>query len=324
MSIDRDQWLAWRRTGLSATDAAKIIGLSPWGTPWTVWANKVGLIDDTDVEVTDAMEFGSRAEPMLAAWLYDRTGIYTIGAQTHVTHPGRPWMLATVDGYAADHPAATIADAIAGVEIKTTSDSADEWKQSIPLHYQAQAQWQMACTGLPATIMPTLHLAFGRLQFEVHTIARDEEDIAMLTAAGERFWHDHVLAGIAPDVDASQATSTALGAAWAEHTVDDAVEADDDLVATVANLRDAKAQAKALDEQITYLENVVKAALADRTELVAGVDAKGRPVRLATWKPQERHGLDVPALKARYPRACARFGTVTTSRVLRLTKPKGE
>lgn len=322
---DRGSWMAWRKTGISATDAAKIIGLSPWGTPWTVWADKVGLIDGNDIEVTDGMEFGTLAELGLATWMQRRTGLWTVGAQTRVTNPGRPWMLATVDGYAVESPTGRIEDAVAGVEIKTTTDSADEWAAQIPLHYQAQAQWQMACTGLPATVMPTLHLAFGRLQFEVHQVARDEDDIAMLIDAGHRFWHDHVLTGTAPAVDASAVTSQALGHAWTDRTVDDSVEADPDLIAVVDNLRAAKATAKALDEEITYYENQIKAALAEHTTLCAGHDPKGRPISLATWKPQPRNTVDVTALRARYPRAIARHTTTTTSRVLRLGKPpKGE
>jgi predicted phage-related endonuclease len=268
-----------------------------------VWADKVGLGSD-DIEVTDGMEFGTLAELGLTTWMQRKTGLWTVGAQQRVTSPVRPWMLATVDGYAVETPDATPDDAVAGVEIKTTTDSADEWATQIPLHYQAQAQWQMACTGLPATVMPTLHLAFGRLQFEVHQVARDEDDIAMLIDAGHRFW---------------------LGPAWTDRTVDDSVEADPDLIAVVDNLRAAKATAKALDEEITYYENQIKAALAEHTTLCAGHDPKGRPISLATWKPQPRNTVDVTALRARYPRAIARHTTTTTSRVLRLGKPpKGE
>lgn len=323
--LDRDAWLAWRRTGLTATDAAKIIGHSPWGSPWTVWADKVGLIDGNDIEVTDAMEFGTLAELGLSTWMERKTGLFTVGAQQRVTCPDRPWMLATVDGFAVDAPFHDIDQAVAGVEIKTTGDSVDEWKQQIPLHYQAQAQWQMACTGMPVTLMPTLHLAFGRLQFEVHQVVRDEEDIAILVEAGRVFWHDHVLAGVPPQVDASQATSDALGIAWTGSTVDDSIEADPDLIATVENLRAAKAAAKQLNEEITYHENQIKAALGEHTTLIAGHDPKGRPISLVTWKPQDRNSVDLATLRARYPRAIARHTTTTTSRVLRLGKPpKGE
>ena len=322
---DRDLWQAWRKTGLTATDAAKIIGLSPWGSPWTVWADKVGLIDGNDIEVTDAMEFGTRAEQLLNAWFTDKVGLHVIFPQAWCTHPDHPWMLATVDGFAAESPASTFGDVLGGIEDKTTSDSADEWKTRIPLHYQAQAQWQMAVTGSPTTWMPTLHVAFGRVQFEVHQVARDEDDIAMLIDAGNKFWHDHVLTGVPPQTDASQATSDALGIAWTGHTVDDAIEADPDLIAVVENLRAAKAAAKALDEEITYHENQIKGALAEHTTLTAGHDPKGRPISLATWKPQDRNTVDLATLRTIYPRSIARHTTTTTSRVLRLGKPpKGE
>lgn len=37
---DRAEWLEWRRNGIGATDVAGILGVSPWASPWSVWADK--------------------------------------------------------------------------------------------------------------------------------------------------------------------------------------------------------------------------------------------------------------------------------------------
>jgi putative phage-type endonuclease len=37
-------WLAWRAGGISASDVAILLGLSPYKTPWRLWAEKTGLV----------------------------------------------------------------------------------------------------------------------------------------------------------------------------------------------------------------------------------------------------------------------------------------
>lgn len=314
---DRAEWLEWRRHGITATDAAKIVGLSPWGSPWTVWADKVGLVAD-DQDVTDAMEFGLRAEQMLGTWFTDRTGLVVRGSQERVTHPEDTWARATLDGTAI----ASGGDVVGGVEYKTTSDgTAAEWTENgVPLHYACQVQWQMYCTGLDTTYLPTLHLAHGRLEFAVHEIRRDDDDIATLRAAAAALWSD-ILAGNAPEVDGRAATGAVLDAAW-PGLAEDALEADDALVAAVADLVHLKDDLGRLEDALTLAENRIKAALADHTTITHGTDAKGKPVVLLTWKPQGRTGFDHKAALERYPRSLERYITTTTYRVLRPKKQK--
>ena len=37
-------WLEWRAGGVSASDVAILLGLSPYKTPWRLWAEKTGLV----------------------------------------------------------------------------------------------------------------------------------------------------------------------------------------------------------------------------------------------------------------------------------------
>lgn len=37
-------WLEWRAAGVSASDVAILLGLSPYKTPWRLWAEKTGLV----------------------------------------------------------------------------------------------------------------------------------------------------------------------------------------------------------------------------------------------------------------------------------------
>lgn len=68
-----DDWLAWRRSLLTATDAAILLGLSPYCTPYKGWQRKLG--DIPEQEVTEAMLRGIREEPKACAMFIEQTGM---------------------------------------------------------------------------------------------------------------------------------------------------------------------------------------------------------------------------------------------------------
>lgn len=302
---DRAEWLAWRRSGIGASDVAGILGVSPWSSPWSVWADKLGLTPDA-VD-SDRMEFGRRAEGLLADYFASRTGLVVRGEQTRCTHPDEPWMICTLDGYACDGQ-----EPVGLFEAKTTGDA--PWDE-VPVYYVAQAQWQMAVTGMDRVWFGVLHLAFGRPAFRVYEVAADREDMAAMVAACRAFWCDHVAAQVAPAADGHDATGAAIAAAWADSDPDAVAEADADLEACVEHLRQLKADAKALDAAIAEAENTIKAAIGSAEALRAldGTD-------LATWRSQDRTAVDVAALRAAAPDLVAAHTTTTSSRVLRLKK----
>lgn len=313
-----DEWLEWRKAGLGASDVAGVLGLSPWASPWSVWASKVGLADGPDE--SEAMEFGKRAEPMLAGYFTDRTGLHVAGEQTWCSNPDEPWMRCTVDGFVFDGDpcdaecAACMDEALGVFEAKTTSQA--PW-EDVPLHYQCQATWASIVTGFDRVWFGVLHLAFGRPAFRVYEFTPPLEDKSTVRAACEAFWRDHVLTGTAPPADGSPATTDALSAAWGE-TTDEPVDLDDRIVARLLPERERiRAEIKRLEEDKNEIENKVKAALADHES--GSVDGWR-----VSWKPQTRKTVDTKALAAELPEVAEKFARESTSRVLRITAPKGE
>lgn len=302
--IDRTQWLTDRRAGIGASDVAAILGLSPWASPYSVWADKVG-ITPLDGDPTEAMEFGLYAEAAIGPWYTARTGRRITGHQEVCIHPNG-WARCTIDGRDDE------ADAI--VEIKTTSDSAAEWEARIPVHYQCQAQWSMHVTGAHRVIFAVLHLAFGRVQFRTYDLPRSSDDIALLVDVCGRFWHHHVIGLVPPDVDGHPATTRVLNDVAADPAF--SVDLDPTAAAAVDQLRALKAEAKRIDAEITTAENVVKAALDTATTGFVG----GR--QAVTWKAQDRTTIDAAALRDAHPDIAAQFERTTTNRVLRLPPPK--
>lgn len=316
----RAEWLAWRRTGITATDAAAVLGVSKWASPWSIYANKRGLSSD-ELEMNDSMEFGRRAEPMLGDWFHDRTGLYVLGEQTWCTHKTERWMLATADGFSAESPDSSIDDVLGGVEFKTTTDSVKEWDDEIPVHIIAQVQWQMAVTGLPRTWLGTLHMGFG-VRFKVRVIERDEDDIELLTATAKAFWFDHVLLAVPPASDGHAATAEALKGAYPGDKTLEALEATPELSVSVARIIANKARVKECEAVIDVESNAIRAALGDRTVLTRGLNPKGKPIVLATYNPSSQRTFNDAAALAKYPDLLAEFVTRPARRTLLTKGPK--
>ena len=67
------EWLSWRKTVITATDASIILGNNPWDSPYRCWQRKLGLIEDK--KSNEAMERGKRLEPEARAQFIDKYGI---------------------------------------------------------------------------------------------------------------------------------------------------------------------------------------------------------------------------------------------------------
>lgn len=308
------EWLDERRSGLGASDVAAIVGLSPWKSPYALWVEKTGLAEDTQDE-TDNMEFGRRVEPVLARWFEDRTGLKALGEQTMCNHLERPWMRCTLDGFVGESDDTSLADALGGLEIKTTSDAAERWADEMPDHYRCQGQWIMAVTGFDRLWFPTLHFAFGRREFKVHELERDDQDIKFLIAEAEKFWVDNVLANVPPEVDGSEATKRALKT-W---TATKGVEVDlAEMAETVEAWKLAKADLKAIEDAIDEYENTIKAALEHATEGTLN----GQTV--VSWRARKFSRVDAKALRDAHPDIAEAFTNTSEQRVLLAHTPKGK
>ncbi len=207
-AASRHDWLEWRRGGIGGSDAAAVAGLSPFGNPWTVWADKVGL---TPLEGPEnrARRAGRLLEPVILEWFEEDSGLEVLDRQRAAVHPEHEWMRATLDGraYPAEPPVP-----IGVVEAKASNGLDGRWKDGLPEHIIIQAQHQMAVDGAKRAYVAVLLHGDSFLWFQLE---RDEGAIAQLMEIEERFWSRHVLTGVAPDVDASDQTAQALRRAYA-------------------------------------------------------------------------------------------------------------
>lgn len=57
-----DEWLEWRRGGVTASDAAVLLGVSPYKTKWRLWAEKIGYAKEEDLSANPMVRHGKRYE----------------------------------------------------------------------------------------------------------------------------------------------------------------------------------------------------------------------------------------------------------------------
>jgi hypothetical protein len=118
--------------------------------------------------------------------------------------------------------------------------------------------------------------------FRVFTIERDQSFVNDVIAAESAFWHDHVLAQVPPE-PTSREDAAKL---WSRDN-GKAIVVADDIAASVAKLKDLRAQQKALKEQDDYIVDQLAVAFGESSVIKhAGVD-------LATYKHQKRKGYTV-------------------------------
>lgn len=197
------KWHELRRAGISASEIAAVLGISPWESPFSLyWQKQEGW----QTEINDEMSAGTRAESVIADWFADecdplenllicRAGLYS--------HADRQWQLATPDRlvYIRDNgytPGALL-------ECKYLVGGWDGWGEpgtdEIPVHYRAQCLWQLDVLEVDEVYVAAWHGA----TFRAYTVRRDEKDLRVMRAAGEDFMH-RLAEDDPPDIDGHAAT----------------------------------------------------------------------------------------------------------------------
>lgn len=137
MEQQTNEWLSWRRKGIGSSDAAAILGVSPWATAYDVWMEKTGR------EYRDrsnwATQRGNEMEPKARADYEFRFGIEM--KPELVESKQYPFLKASMDG-------ANFTEK-GGLEIKCPGekDHALAAEGKIPDKYMAQIQHQLLVTG---------------------------------------------------------------------------------------------------------------------------------------------------------------------------------
>ena len=198
-NMSRPEWLARRRNTIGGSDAAAIVGLSRYGSQYSVFMDKTGRLPDKPD--TEAMRQGRDLEEYVSQRFEEETGKKVRRLQAMLYNPLYPFAHADVDRMVCGEDA--------GLECKTTStlDVKQFRGVEFPEKYYAQCVHYMAVTGCERWYLAVL--VFGR-GFFVYTLERDQAEIDALMAAEQGFWAGYVETDTPPGPDGSDATTEAM------------------------------------------------------------------------------------------------------------------
>jgi hypothetical protein len=260
-----DEWHAWRRAGITATDVADA-AQGTYGGAYGVVASKLGLAE-RDVDEVRA-ERGHAWEDTIAAGVEALTGLTVLDTQACAEYEHDPRWRCTLDGLlypyslGVDNPQPT-----AVLELKTRGvevyPNRDRWAD--------QVQWQMLVTGLPRALIAEAVIEDATDSLAGLWLREVQADPARqwyLESIAADLW-GHVEAGTLPD----PTEGTELEPVKAVHAVaDDELPAVDlaDLEATVRQLDSLRASIADAENERKRLEAMVRDRIGSATHGVAG------------------------------------------------------
>jgi len=280
LNMTEADWLADRRESIGGSDAATIVGLNPYSSPYELWADKLGRIPPK--ESNEAMRLGHDLEQYVAERFKEATGKRVRRENNIIRNTDIPFAHANVDRL--------IIGEKAGLECKTTSAlNTSKFKGGeFPANYYVQCQHYMMVTGYPKWYLAVLVLGREFLWFEIE---RNEEDIEALRQSEEAFWNC-VSEKAEPQIDGSYSCS---------HTIEQLYPESEDgeidiapFTRSLAERIELECQIKELEEKKAAIDNEIKAYMA---ECGTGV-CEGYKV---TYKTQVRNTLDKAALTKAHP-----------------------
>ena len=279
--MSREDWLAQRRKTIGGSDAAAIVGLSRYSTPYTIFMDKTGRLPDKPD--TEAMRLGRDLEDYVAKRWQEATGKKVRRLQAMLYNPLYPFAHADVDRMVIGEDA--------GLECKTTSTL--DVKQfngvEFPEKYYAQCVHYLAVTGVKRWYLAVL--VFGRGFFEF-TLERDQLEIDALMTAEAEFWTENVAKDNPPPPDGSQATTEALQVIYAESQ-----DEERDLFGRETMLDEymqLKRQKRAIEDRMGEIENSLKEDLQEAERGRCGFYT-------ISWKSQQRSTFQPKAFAQAYP-----------------------
>lgn len=195
-----EAWLAQRGSCVGASDAAKVAGLSPWGTALGVYFDKV--MPAVRSEMSPIQEAGLAAEPGIAKLYERRFKVELREPDEPITfHPKHRHIGASLDRVG---PSGIVE--LKNVNLSQRAKWGEDGTDECPEMYLIQAQQQMACAETDRCEIAAL---FGGSELRVYPIPRSEKAIQSLIDIETAFWQ-YVETKTPPPADWSHASTPDL------------------------------------------------------------------------------------------------------------------
>lgn len=288
---------------LGGSDAAAVMGLSPWSTPVELWQQKTGRVakEAPDRASIKRFERGHKLEPFICDMAIDKLRdmgltVELIARNQRYIDPEHQFMSCEIDF----ELRVTGTLVIGGVEValdgehinadakSVTGFARKKWgeedTEDVPIEYAAQFMFGLMVTGRRYCLVAALR-SFDDV--DVFWTVRDDETIAAMRPKLASFWLDHVVADVPPDPMVFDDIKLLF-------PCDDGtpVEASQEIAVKVEQLRRVKASIKDLEEE----EEALTFAIAEWISPHALLKFNGK--ELASWKGQSDSRLDQKLLAA--------------------------
>lgn len=285
--MSRNDWLEHRRHGIGGSDAAVIMGVSPWTSLMDLWLEKTGqYVEGIDSE---SMYWGRVLEDVIAKEFAIRNKLKIRRVNAILQHLDYPYMIANVDR--------VIVGRKEGLEIKTGHEfSSQHWENGVPAYYYAQVQHYMAVTGFKLWHVAVL---IGGNKYEQFVVHRSEDYINELIAAEAEFWK-LVEERTPPPIDGTKASTELIKRLYPEAEKGKEVELPFEAFELIQQYERACEEEKRIqlikDEAVNKLKDML--GTAERGSI------HGRTV---IWQNVVSKRLDTKALQKEYPDIYERF-----------------
>lgn len=176
-TLSHEEWLELRSHYIGGSDAAAVVNLNRFQSPYSLWAEKTGRTQPFEGNL--ATEVGTYLEDFVAKKFAEVTGKKVRNCNLSFFNSDYPWAIANIDR--------EIVGEDAGLEIKTTSVmNLKRFKGGeYPANYYVQCVHYMAVTGKKKWYLAVL---IGNSDFRWFEIERDEDEIKALMEAEKDFW----------------------------------------------------------------------------------------------------------------------------------------
>lgn len=256
-------WLQERKNIITATDAAKILGFSKFGSPISVYMDKLGL--GQPVEVTEAMEAGNRFERPILEWYADREGVEKLvfgEPYTLTISPTHPLIGASLDTQALK------TSVLYPVDAKNIGYDRGGYGEpgtdQIPLYYASQLIIQMHVTEAPHADLAVVFGGQKLLTYRLHRNLTLEHEIV---GRCMDFWHNHIVTETPPEVDGSVQYTEYLQQ-LVKQTSERTIAATSEMHGVAMRLQNVKEDLERLEAEETLYKNQMRSWIGESKTLV--------------------------------------------------------
>lgn len=282
MKLTHEQWLAERRKSIGGSDAAAIVGMNHYVTPYSLWADKTGRLPDKPDN--EAMRQGRDLEQYVADRFMETTGKKVRRRTDFFRSKAFPFAHANIDR--------AVVGEKAGLECKTTSVmNLKKFKNGeFPENYYVQCVHYLAVTGWDRWYLACVILGQG---FRWFIIERDQAEIDALMQAEADFWNSYVVPDVPPPVDGLPPTSETLETIFPSNSSSAPADLQTcgDLIQQYISTKDL---IKSYQQELEGYKQALQSELGERESGFCGNYS-------VSWKQQSRKTFDLKRFAADHP-----------------------